>query len=634
MTDKRISDVIDVRITDAGDERILDGGTTWDLERSKSGKHPWQWIEIEVDRCDLIYGVAPCTAAIGVTGNDKCFNSWETCQDEINFDPSPYFIRFCEPVEGVPTIFAFSDAGLMNFLPFLISNTISHQPGLPDPGESLGSRTRFSVQLNDAPHHDIGIDKYVTERAYDPVTQGTFLRKLKARFPHYVGRRLRWYQGYLTSAPSINDFRKREYIIESLSGPDSNGRVTIVAKDILKLIDDKRAEAPRRSKGELAIALDAVTNYTQIDIETEAPTEYDLFSGESVDYVRIGEEIFTYTGTTPISGGVRLTGVTRAAPSPYVTVKSTHAIDDAVQRCRYFQGTIPEVVNELFTEYGNVGPQHIPFTAWANEAEVWLAGDNIQRLVTEPEGVNSLVNEIISQTLTWGFWYDEVDQLINFRAIHPPDVNEQVITIKDGANIVADSVQITDMADQVINEVQVLYGQINPVEGEDEVKNYRRGLVLVDADSQGTNELRQRRIKRIFARWQPAANSAVVLRHATRLLKSRTKNLITVQFQLERKDESIRTSQFADLTTLYIIDRFGTPITTRVQVMRVDSAGEQLTFRAREDFFKGAFSRWAPVALNGLLYDSATADQKATYLFWADSDGKLGAANDNGKTWS
>lgn len=604
----------------------------WQLERSKSGKRPWQWMEMEVDRCGHAYGVAPCAGALGVTGDDECMNSWVTCQDEEHFTPMPFWVRFCEAIEGVPTVFAFADAGLASFLPYLRS--VSHEPGLPDPGESLGSRTKFTAQLEDAPHHDIGIDKYVAERDYDPMEQGTFLRKLKARFPHYIGRRLRWYQGYLTSSPSLSDFRKREYIIESLSGPDAKGRVTIVAKDLLTLLDGERAQAPVKSKGELAAALDATTSYTQIDITTTDDTEYDLKGAETADYVRIGEEIFTYGGTTPITGGVRLTSVTRAAPSPYSTTKAAHSVGDAVQRCRYFQGTIPDVVYELTTDYGDVDPAFITKADWDDEAEVWLAGDDIARLVTEPEGVRGLINEIIGQTLTWAFWHDEIDQEIKFRAVHPPDVGEAVISIADGANLVADSIQITDTADKVVNEVQVLYGQIDPVKGKDEVENYRRGLAVLDSDSQGPNELGQRRIKRIFARWHASANSAVVLRHATRTLKARVKNLVTVQFQLERKDENIRTAQFADLTTLYLIDQFGVPRKTRVQVLRVDAAGEKLTFRAREDFFKGAFSRWAPEALDGLLYDDATADQKALYLFWADTDGTLGTANDDGKTWS
>lgn len=607
----------------------------WDTERSKSGKHPFQWIEFEVDRCIHTYGTAPCAAAIGVTGAFKCVNGWQTCQDKENFSSEPYWIRICEAISAVPIEFDFSDPGVPFFLPLL--RDVRHEPGVPNPGESLGSRTKITAEFVDSPHHDIGIDKYISERSYDAMEQGTFLRKIKARFPFFIGRRFRWYQGYLDQQgpTSISAFRKREYIMESWPGPNSTGKSSIIAKDVLKLLDDERAQAPKKSKGELAVALDATTSHTQIDITTPDDTEYDLKAGESIDYVRIGQEVFKYTGTTDISGGVRLTGVTIGAPAPYVTTRSSHAIGDAVQRCRYFQGTIPAVVEELMTDYGDMDPTFIPSAEWADEAEIWLAGDDVARLVTEPEGVKSLIDEIISQTLTWAFWHDEIDQEIKFRAMHPPDVGEPVLALTDQANLVADSIQITDTVDKVINEVQVLYAQLDPTKNKDEISNYRKGLAVLDGDSQGTNELGQRRIKRIFARWHPDTNSAVVLRHATRTLKSRVRNLVTVQFKLERKDENVRTAQFADLTTLYIIDEFGVPRTMRVQILRSDASGEAMTFQAREDFFKGAFSRWAPGALSGLLYDDATADQKALYIFWADeADGKLGTASDDGKTWS
>jgi hypothetical protein len=633
VTDFRITEEGDQRITEEGDERILVAGSDWETERSKPGKQPWNWIEREIDRCSLTYGSAPCTAALGVTGSEKCFNGWETCQDNEHFSPLPYWIRFCEAIQGVPPTFIFADDGVPNFLPFLRS--VSHEPGLPDPGESLGSRTKFTAKLADAPHHDIGIDKYIAERSYDAMRQGTMLRKLKARFPFYVGRRLRWYQGYLTAAPSLADFRKREYVIESEAGPDFQGSFSVVTKDVIKLLDDDRAQAPLKSTGELTSDLDGSTAYTQLDLSTNKPTEYDLYSGESADYVRIGKEIFTYTGTTPITGGVRLTGVTRTAPSPYSTTKESHSTGDLVQRCRYFSGTIPDVVHELMVDFGGVSAGYIAKDQWDAEALTWLAGDDIQRLVTDPEGVKSLIEEIIGQTLTWAFWWDEVDQQIKFRAIHPPDIGEAIAAVGDDANLVAGSVVITDLADQIVNEVQYLYGQLDPVEQEDKIENYRRGGAVIDADSQSANELGARRILRRFCRWHPVANSAVALRWATRTLNARVKNLVSLEFKLERKDENIRTAQFADLTTLYILDQFGVPRTLRVQVLRADSSGEQLTYRAREQFFKATFARWAAEADSGLLYDSATADQKATYLFWADTaDGELGTAGDDGKTWA
>jgi len=93
---------------------------SWDAERSRSGKQPFQYVEIELDRCSRIYGDAftsppgsplvGCQAQVGVTGADKCYNSWETCQDETNFNPLSFWVRFCEQTSDAPRSFNFDVA--------------------------------------------------------------------------------------------------------------------------------------------------------------------------------------------------------------------------------------------------------------------------------------------------------------------------------------------------------------------------------------------------------------------------------------------------------------------------------------------------------------------------------------------
>lgn len=602
----------------------------WETERRKAGKRPWQWIEFEVDRCRHTSGQAPCTAT--QTGDEKCINSWETCNDPANYDARPYWIRCAEGVADMPRTFEFADEGLAAFLPLL--GKVDHSPMVPNPGESLGKRATLTVSLQDAPHHDIGIDKYVGERTYVAQQRSTFFRKLRARFPHYIGRRLRWYQGYITAEPSYADFRRREYVMEKIEWPDGRGRLKVVAKDLLKLLDDERAQCPRKSGGKLMVAIAAAGPVTTIDVETADATEYDLEAGETADYVRIGDEGFTYTGTTVITNGVRLTGVTRDLPDDYTTEQSAHDIGDQVQRCRYLQGTIPEVAEELMVDFGGIDPAYIPKAEWDLEADTWLADENIARLVTEPEGVRKLIDQIVSQTMTWGFWFDEIEQKMRFRCMRPVDIDENVPELADGAHLVADSVRVIDEPDRVVNEVQVLYGEIDPTKNGDEINNYRRGIIVVDAASQSTNELNQQRVKKVFARWHPVRNASVVTRFASRTLAARAQNLAAVEFKVERKDESLRTAQFADLTTMYLIDALGAPITTRVQVMRTEASDDLVTYRAREDFFKARyFGRWAPEALEGLAWADATDEQKERYLFWAQADGTF-TNGDAGKGWT
>ena len=72
------------------------------MSENTIGREPLQIIEIEQPLCSLEYGVSPCTAAIGVTGSIKCFNTSKTCQDLPNYDPEPLLLRFCKPQATQP----------------------------------------------------------------------------------------------------------------------------------------------------------------------------------------------------------------------------------------------------------------------------------------------------------------------------------------------------------------------------------------------------------------------------------------------------------------------------------------------------------------------------------------------------
>jgi len=44
-----------------------------------------QIVELDVNRCGLAYGSNPCIAALGTTGVRKCYNTYATCQNKVNF---------------------------------------------------------------------------------------------------------------------------------------------------------------------------------------------------------------------------------------------------------------------------------------------------------------------------------------------------------------------------------------------------------------------------------------------------------------------------------------------------------------------------------------------------------------------
>lgn len=599
---------------------------TYADETARAGRQPFGWIEIDLGACANTYGVAPCTAALGVTGSAKCFNSWSTCQDPTNFIDATKTFKFCTTAPAIPL-----DQG---FIPLLRDARMG--PGEVDPGMSMGKRGSVRFALGDAPHDDYGVDPYVAERSYDPLTRGLFWGRFLRRWPFYLGRALRWYSGFLPASDTVLDqaefkalFRSRAYVIESIDGPDSSGEVTVTAKDPLKLADKERAKAPKPSKGKLLSALSDVATPSTLDVSTTDDTEYDLKSGESEDYVRVGDEILTYTGTTPIAAGVRLTGVSRAAPSPYETTQQSHDADDAVQRCRFFAGKVIDVVKELLENYTpNFQSAWIPYADWQTEYDTWLAGLTVERLVVDPEGVRSLLDELVAQGLSWGFWWDEVHQQVSYRALRPFDSAATPTRFSDDAHIVRDSVDVADEPERLINEVRVLYGQRDPTGDRGDYQNYRQGDFQQDADSQSDRQTGQKRARTIYARWHPASNESRVRQLTSRILGGHARLLRRIRWRVDRKDDDIDVAQFLDLHTAYLLDVFGQPIDTRVQVIHVEERGDELDVLAREDFFKGNYGRVAPAAKSGQTYTQATTDDRDRYAFIADSAGQMANGDD------
>lgn len=226
------------------------------------------YIEIDLDFCSLTYSIAPCEAALGVTGNVKCYNTIKTCQDRVHFTNDPITIRF-----GVDTAYLPVD---IDCVPSLKSVDIT--PGTISLGKNLGQRTVLTAVFMDHPHPDTlpgYFDKYLSDRGYDPYSQGSFWGKFRARFPYVRGRDLRLIRGFV--GQTLIQMETRHYVMDSFSGPDpQTGSFTITAKDILKLADDDRSKAPILSNGSLLTAIAAGdTNFT-LTPEGIGNLEYDL----------------------------------------------------------------------------------------------------------------------------------------------------------------------------------------------------------------------------------------------------------------------------------------------------------------------------------------------------------------------
>ena len=341
-------------------------------EAAKFGRIPTVFVECDMDFCANTYGNSPCTASVGVTGAAKCYNTYATCQDKPHFVKTTKTYRFCDQNADLPV-------GI-SAIPLLKSVSFASQEITP--GKGLGVRGSVSVRLIDAPFPDTEIDTYWRERTYDTNNQGTFWGKFKARNPFYENRVLRVRRGYISAPFSWSNFIDSVYVIEQLQGISKDDGVTLVAKDILKLADDKKALFPKPSNGRLAADITAIqTSFTLTPSGIGA--EYDpsgkvAISGELMAFTRVGD-VFT---------------ITRGESN---TVAESHKLDDTVQQVGIFDGLkVHDVIYTLLTSYSGINTGYINKPARDAEATAHLAGV-FSAEIPEPTGINTLVGELTEQ---------------------------------------------------------------------------------------------------------------------------------------------------------------------------------------------------------------------------------------------
>lgn len=592
------------------------------MSATEIGRELFTVVEIDQDFCSLSYGVNPCAAALGVTGERKCFNTRATCQDPDNYTLDTLTLRFCKPQQALPEY---------PVTPLLRDATTAPTEINPGGGGRnsgpLGKRARVTITFDDAPHSDIGVDPYVTERGYDAMDRGTFWSKWLARNPYYNGRVIRIREGYV--GQSLGEMVTRTYVIDKIDGPDAKGRVKVTALDILSLASNDKAQAPRASVGELAVEIAQIPDGTADPVGLAA---IEIANASVADYptpgtVRINDELMTYTGVTISGANIRLTGVVRRTDG---SEGGSHDEGDRVQLClRYTNVRVDALAKEWLTVYGNVPAGYIDWTAWQAEAELWLDQFTLTGLITEPAGVQDLLSEITEQCLFY-IWWDEREQLIRLQAIKPPETDVPLIT--GDANILADSAELTQDPGSRVSQVWVYWAQRDPTQKLDKDSNYRHVRIRTDEEAEAANEYGEVRIKKVFSRW--LNTNGQVVNTSTRLLSRYRDNPKYLEIELDAKDREHWTGAVLDVEHRSVVDDTGLAQRQRWQVVSAEEKepGHSLTLKLFSYEFTISYKAAYWMAEDAPDYDVASDPEKQYGLWWADEDGKLPDGSD-GYTW-
>lgn len=469
-------------------------------------------VEIDIDFCQLEYGVSPCTAALGTTGDKKCFNTAATCQDRDNYDAAPRTLRYCVPSNAIHNV-AFSDG----IRPIPSVRSVSHQPGKIRIAEDLGERARVEVSFQDHPHSDLDLDPYLSDRTdlVSAQNRGTYWGRFVARNLYLEGRPLRVFHG-LAEQP-FSEWEVRHYIIDSIAGPDLGGSVSVRARDPLGLLDGDKAQWPPLSPGRLAASI------------TDTATEANLTPAGSGDSyaasgkVVIGEEVIEYTR----SGDV-LTLTQRASSN---TEADSHDADDRVQQVAV-EGpeTAAKIIGKLMREGADVDPSFIDQASWDSEYEVFFGTRLYSAEIAEPMPVRKLVSELMEQ-VGISIWWDERAAEIRFQPLKAAASPGVVI---DPDLMLADSYSDRANPTKRLSQVWVLFGKRNPVERDDEEKNYRGAVLSIAAGSETEDEYGSPSIKKIYSRWISAGSRSFAQSISEDLLERFRRPPLTVRYRVQR----------------------------------------------------------------------------------------------------
>lgn len=510
-----------------------------------------------------------CLAALGTTGEHKCFNTRVSCQDPANYILGSLGIKVCDAKTPLPR-----DQYRFPSLISIDSNPSALNSSSRREKSALGVRASMTMTAQDHPHTDRYVDPYAEERlsgaaqndgiGYDPYERSSMWAKWRVRNPYYFGRPISTTMG-VAALPDLSNLVTRNYVIEKVTGPDSTGKFQITGKDPLKLLDDERAQAPKQSLGELAASIDAVVTSASL-----APAGIGDSNYATSGVLAIGKEVVDFTRS-----GDALTLVR----GQYGSTAKDHSSGDTVQECLVIESlNVSDIVHLLITTYSALNATYLPKADWDAEIGTFIPG-LYSAIITKPTGLKTLIGEL-EEEAGFSIWWDDITQTIPMAAVKQPGAFALTVTDND---IIAGSLKIDDMPDARISQVWTSFGVLNPADSLEDENNYRSTAVSSDVAAGGVQEYAQEAVVRIFSRWIGQFNKGSALSLNTRLLSRFRDPPRLISFHLNiRYSDLIKIGGSHRINTRRIPVLIGANDNTPIRILSAEPSGDRVKYRAEE----------------------------------------------------
>lgn len=442
---------------------------------------------------------------------------------------------------------------------------VSLSPATVSLGEDLGQRASVTVSFADH-RHVFDTELY---------SAGTFWAKWRGRYMTKL-RNLPMRVILGVTGQTIAQMDIHNYIVDSVNGPTPDGTYTINAKDILKLADDDRSQAPRVSNGSLSAGI------TNVAVSA------------TLTPVGIGNLEYAASGFLCI-GGKEIVSFTRAADVLTIvrgqlgTTAIAANTGDRVQTVlRYSGNDVADIIRDLLITYvTGVTDSMIPLAEWQAETAAYLAV-LYTATITEPTGVKKLLGELINQAAL-ALWWDDQAKLIRLKVLRQIATDAKTF---DDETVVQSSLSVSEQPDKRVSQIWTFYGQRDPTNQVDKVDNYRSALATVDLALESAYG--SPAIVKIPARWIGTTNAADRL-NGIQLSRFRDPPR-KFNFQLFR-DQAITVGQGYLLNWLENQDKFGVRQNAPIQITRLRIEPDYIYVEAEEMLASGVVTVTSTVFL-------------------------------------
>lgn len=567
-------------------------------------------VELQVNRCGLVYGQAPCTA----TGSPgfECYNTFNTCQDKANYLPVASKI-YLETQNAVSRI---QDDDSDRFTLPILTGFPRYTSTQLKRGDGVAVRGGVQIQAMDftgpAYSKPDYIDPYIDTREQ---SNGTFWNRFRSLWP-YTNRSVLRIISQKNSPGAVQHVQ--EYRLESIQGPDPTGKVVLKGRDVLTAIDQDQAQTPLADTAELDSAINA--SQTTITITGLNPFAWPdsgafICEDELIFYAAINR------GTGQLTGCVRGYGNSEAA---------SHDAGTECQPSRLFEDmNICDVLYELLTVDAGIDPGNIPYTQgvdptaqWDAERTAWLEGYTINKAVLQPTGVARLLDELCEQAHV-NLWYIPELQEIWISATNTGVAGQSAIPITDSIHMLAGSVKMVEREKRMISQAWAYYNPINMVES-GSPRDYGDVDIQVNTELESVNAWGQKRVSSFLGSWLYAAGNIALVTNQ-RIISERSLPQYEITFQTDYST-LLYVGTFINLRTDYFQAPDGTPLEWTWQIIKArdvipTARREYVAASVRPLITTLRFANITNVANEGVEYGNATPADRDLWGWIAALDG-------------